>query len=326
MARFDGRRDVIARTSRGFTLVELLVVIAIIAILIALLLPAIQHVREAARRSHCTNNLKQIALALHAHHDAKNRFPPGNVTKGPCCNTKSYTNWAIEILPYLELMSLYKQYRQDKFNEDPENAAVRESSVPVYQCPSEIGVDTLDKPDSGPGGTWNNQPGIFYRRGSYRAMTGRSDGTFWWDTDENKGVSRKLRGVLHTVGTNGLQPESIKNVTDGMSNTLMIGETSTYTRQQRRTFWAYSYGPYIHSAAVPQPRTLWVDYDRCTAAGGTGKDNPCKRGWGSFHPNGLQFAFCDGSVNFLSTEIDMETFCRLATIAEGLHPEKWPPE
>ena len=308
----------------AFTLVELLVVIAIIAILIALLLPAIQQVREAARRSSCTNNLKQITLALLNHHDAKGCFPPGGITKGECCNTKSYTNWAVEILPYIEQMSLYKQYRQDKYNEDAENQIVRETSVATFQCTSEQGVDTLDRPDSGPAKNLS----IYYRRGSYRAMSGRTDGSVYWDTDsDGKSVGRMhWRGALHTTGVYSLVPEKISNILDGTSNTLMIGETSTMSHQTRRTFWAYSYGPYLHSVATPQERTLWVDYDRCIKESGAGGENPCKRGWGSFHPKGLQFSFCDGSATFITTDIDMETFCRLATIAERLHPQKWPPD
>src|SRR5205809_6236869 len=99
-----------ASPRRGFTLIELLVVIAIIAILIGLLVPAVQKVRDAAARSQCQNNLKQIATALHNYHDANKKFPYGGVTNGPCCGTQSGPNWAVFLLPYIEQGNLYKQY------------------------------------------------------------------------------------------------------------------------------------------------------------------------------------------------------------------------
>src|SRR3954470_22925899 len=103
------------RISRAFTLIELLVVIAIIAILIALLVPAVQKVREAAARTSCSNNLHQIGLALHNHHDSRGTFPPGGMQTG-ANGTSCYTNWAIEILPFVEQADLYKQYTQSALN------------------------------------------------------------------------------------------------------------------------------------------------------------------------------------------------------------------
>src|SRR5688572_33022654 len=93
----------------GFTLVELLVVIAIIGVLVALLLPAVQQAREAARRMSCQNNLKQLGIALHNHHDVKNMFP-GCPNDNENANTKCGTNWAIESLPFMEQQNLYQQY------------------------------------------------------------------------------------------------------------------------------------------------------------------------------------------------------------------------
>ncbi len=306
------------RNRTGFTLVELLVVIAIIGILIALLLPAVQAAREAARRMQCSKNNKMIGIALHAYHNAHNCFPPGGITEGPCCSTPSLTNWAISILPYIEQQVLYDQYDMNAFNEDPINKIVRETSVATYRCPSELETDGLDIPDSGPAA----ELGVQFRRGAYRCMTGKSDGTGWWDNNENRseesgGFPKDWRGVLHTIGTNGLTCESIDDITDGTSHTLAIGEMASYTYATRRTFWAYTYTSYNASAAVPQTRTFLVDFEQCYTIGGAGGSNPCKRGWGSYHPSGIGFLLCDGSVQFIPTEIDMDLFCALATIAGG---------
>ena len=309
----SGRHQV--RSHRGFTLVELLVVIAIIGILIALLLPAVQAAREAARRAQCANNLKQIGLALHGYHTAVGTFPPGGITEGPCCSTPSLTSWAISILPYLEQQGLYDQYDMNAYNEDPENKLVRETPLAVYVCPSEQHVDELDIPESGPGGTADRK--LIYRRGSYRCMEGRTDGSGWWDAQQNSQFPKKWRGVLHTVGTDGLGTEAIKHINDGTSSTLMVGEMATVSHPNRRTFWAYTYTSYNMSAAVPQTRILLGDFDECVAVGGTGGSNPCKRGWGSYHPTGFQFMLCDGSVCFINENIDIELFCCLATIDGG---------
>ena len=103
------------RIKHGFTLIELLVVIAIIAILIALLLPAVQQAREAARRTQCRSNLKNIALAIMNYEEQNTTFPPGNITMGPCCGTRSLTTWAISILPMLEQSNLYGRYNFNRF-------------------------------------------------------------------------------------------------------------------------------------------------------------------------------------------------------------------
>ena len=111
---------------RGLTLIELLVVIAIIAILIVLLLPAVQQAREAARRTSCRNNLKQIGLAIHNYHDAHRTFPPGGITIGGWQDSLNGSTWSVAILPYLDQATLYRRYSFADFNESPANAVVRE--------------------------------------------------------------------------------------------------------------------------------------------------------------------------------------------------------
>ncbi|MBN2579254.1 MAG: DUF1559 domain-containing protein [Pirellulales bacterium] len=301
---------------RAFTLVELLVVIAIIGILIALLLPAIQSAREAARNSACRNNLRQLALGLLNYHDTQKTFPAGGITKGNCCTTKSYTNWAIEVLPYIEQLQLYRSYNQRAYNEDAVNAKVVGTKLAVQCCPSDVtAFETREPPASGPGNS------LEYQRGSYRGMGGRSDGTFAWDTDSNYNYPMKWRGVLHTVGTQNLMRETIKNITDGTSHTLMLGEGSARSNQSRTTYWAYTYCCYNKGYAIPESRTLLLDYDQCVSISGVNGASPCKRGWGSYHSSGINFALCDGSVLTIPKDIDMELFCHLATIAEKISAE-----
>jgi prepilin-type N-terminal cleavage/methylation domain-containing protein len=304
-------------TRCAFTLVELLIVITIIAILMALLIPAVMYSQDAGRRLKCKNNLKQIGVAIRNYETRYQRFPPGGITEGPCCGTKSLTSWAISILPFLEQQPLYERYDMKAFNEDPVNEFVRQAVLDIYACPAEEGVGQLDIPESGPGGTWGAH--LKYRRGSYRCMTGKSNGDGWWDADQNTMLPLHWRGIMHQVADRNvkrdLTTERLGNVVDGTSNTLMVGEMTTLSHQSRRTFWAYSYTSYNASAAVPQSRTLLVDYDKCRTIGGRGGSNPCKRGWGSFHPQGLHFVLVDGSVHLINGNIDINLFADLATIA-----------
>jgi prepilin-type N-terminal cleavage/methylation domain-containing protein len=302
--------ETFGRRLKGFTLVELLVVIAIIGILIALLLPAVQQAREAARRSQCSNNLRQIALAIMNYADAAKTLPPGKVTQGYCCSTKSGTSWSISILPQLEQMGLYNRYDFKIFNEDPGNAFVRESLVGVYLCPSETENRQTDYPESGPGA------GLKYHRGSYRANAGKSTGSSWFDAPDGSALpSSGWRGPLTVVGVAGLDVVRLSDIRDGTSKTLLVGEMTSITHPRRRTFWAYSYTSYNASEVVAESRTIIGDYDRCVAIGGVGTSNPCKRAWGSYHPSGIQYALCDGSVRSMEKTIDINLLADLATIA-----------
>ena len=309
---------------RGFTVVELLVIVAITGILIALLLPAVQAAREAARRANCASHLKQVGLAILSYHSALRSFPPGNINNhaGNCPGmaepTTSYSthfgNWAIAILPYLDQTPLFERYDLRYLNEAPENQFVRETAVATYVCPSDLDTQTPAVPATGPA----FQAGSKYAPGSYRAVSGRSDdGMNYLDSEMMYKYSTASRGPIHAIGFWGFNTENIDKVLDGTSNTLLVGESTTATNPGHRTFWAYPFAYYSLSGATAQPRILWGDYDRAVQAGGDGGENPCKREWGSFHPGTVNFVLCDGSARPLNTTINMTLFGNLATIAGG---------
>jgi prepilin-type N-terminal cleavage/methylation domain-containing protein/prepilin-type processing-associated H-X9-DG protein len=309
------------RGPAGFTLIELLVVIAIIAVLIGLLLPAVQKVREAANRMSCSNNLKQIGLALHNYHDTNARFPAGGYTPGACCSTRSGSNWAIDLLPYVEQDALFKQYLQwPVANEDSRNAFVRTQFVKTYSCPSDVDTNRTDLPASGPGS------GLQYARGSYRAVSGKTAnvGRTFWDTYEPTTgwdpLNPAWRGLLHSVGGHAVQGksgETMASITDGTSNTIVVGEYTNIDVPRRRTFWAYTYTSYNQSSITEQSRILGNSYTRCAQLPGPGADNPCKRSFGSNHAGGLNFVFGDGSVRFVSYNVDIFILAGMATISNG---------
>jgi prepilin-type N-terminal cleavage/methylation domain-containing protein/prepilin-type processing-associated H-X9-DG protein len=367
-----GRVATCSRRSRGaFTLIELLVVIAIIAILIGLLVPAVQRVREAASRASCSNNLKQIGLAMHAHHDVKKVLPPGGMqtqVNGSAC----YTTWAIEILPFIEQAAIYKQYQQTELNTSTKkNAAgwsnastkiepnvVGQQPIVIYECPSDQHVGLIEQPQSGPGG--GSQ---YWMHGSYRANSGRANDTKdfnggpgyngFWDTYEpyywpGAGLlNQAYRGPLHGTASafNGIPPqtyveprtkqaitqmggpEKLTNITDGTSNTLMVGELTLDEQilhdgsgENRGTFWAYTYASYNQSSfSLALPGTFGTNYNTCYDLyhPKAYDDNPCKRGWGSNHSNGLNFLLCDGSVRWISYGVDFQLLNNMATIAGG---------
>jgi prepilin-type N-terminal cleavage/methylation domain-containing protein/prepilin-type processing-associated H-X9-DG protein len=333
------------RPHRAFTLIELLVVIAIIAILIGLLLPAVQKVRDAAARMQCQNNLKQIGLGLHNHHDARGTFPPGGMQTGKN-GTPCYTNWAIELLPYVEQDNLYKGYNQLLLNTDAVNyAAVATQRVKTYDCPADTLIGRLEKPASGPDTSRQ------WMHGSYRAVSGKIQYAIAWGTYDTfepyywpgGRFDSSYRGALHGTGAayNGVPaptyvepstgqpvssmggPEKMTSITDGTSNTLMAGECTFNDVTRRATFWAYTYASYNQSSIGPQSFHLNNRYGNGNAGSGCWTpstlyaDQMCKRAFGSNHTNGINFVMCDGSARFISTSVDMTLLGNMATISGG---------
>lgn len=289
---------------RGFTLVELLVVIAIIGVLIALLLPAVQAAREAARRAQCTNNLKQLALALHNHHDVNKYLPPG--TDGTGTGNREMWGWGARILPYIEQENLYDQLRvsQQHLTVTLSNGSLRnlsQTELDAFVCPSDDGGALM----SGvPGGLSGGGPGRHFRGAAGLPNNYRVAKSNYVGVCGNRDVNHVLNdGVLfrgdHRSGGKPLEGIRFADVTDGTSNTFCIGERNRYC----------NHGAWIGNRNVTGQGPRGADY----TMGSTyhvinDPDNTsnqgCSEGFSSNHPTGALFAFLDGSVSFIPETIN----------------------
>lgn len=330
--------DFSPRRRQAFTLIELLVVIAIIAILIALLLPAVQQAREAARRTQCRNNLKQIGLAMHNYHDTYGTFPIGCLygnINGIEVYASSRISWAARILPYIDQVPLYNNIN---FNPHPANTGTNLSTVvgvdiPGYRCPSDPGTRpnaayaplnymvSVGSADNVRGDGGNSTP-----------LTGNSvtpDG-YWSAVAQNNGTQK---GVFSSNSRT-----RISEITDGASNTLLASEcrvgTKIYanageslcntakatapdnTRSDRGFSWFFGEWNtwYFSCARTPNFNRTAPDngiYDCTYFSGGGGFAAR------SLHTGGVHALLGDGSIRFVSDNINLQTWQYLGNKSDG---------
>lgn len=326
------------RQSRGFTLIELLVVIAIIAVLVSLLLPAVQQAREAARRTQCKNNLKQLGLAMHNYHDTFNTFPPGHVSDFPAppapfvspANLASAEvgcwTWGAMLLPNLEQNGLYNTLsvgtlKPQAVAATPAGLQALQTPLAAFRCPSDSGpaVNNFDNTASGSEISPAAPAASLYSRfitdgvgkvaiatSNYMAVAGAGDSTTPSINPYQYGPPLGVSFQNSKVG--------IRDITDGTSNQLHIGErawrfknltagagtitaisASPLTNIDQGTSWNIkSANTNVHS----------LTYDGLNVTSPAGQRQHQARAFNSNHTGGVQFLLCDGSVRFLSENID----------------------
>lgn len=281
--------------SRGFTLVELLVVIAIIGILVALLLPAVQAAREAARRMSCRNNLKQIVLAMHNYHDAFQTLPPGAIPSSRFPTDRSTWSWHVLLMPLIDQGTTHDTLRPNQPQSlleslsDPVKVNVLTSAIPSFICPSDTGNHLNNDRHLDPSGL-----DVTVSKTNYLGCMGvdnssPADGLFYFRSSHN-----------------------FRDITDGLSNTFAVGERATLpiqgTSKPGAGIWAGATG-FPCAGGLPNDCTIGVysnvSFELQTGRG-IGAVPLALASWGysSQHPGGALFALADGSVKFVAETIE----------------------
>jgi prepilin-type N-terminal cleavage/methylation domain-containing protein len=334
------------RRAPGFTLVELLVVIAIIGILVALLLPAVQAAREAARRMSCSNNMKQIGLASHNYHDTYKTLPYGEgarpIRGGTYASAWNGPNWRVAIMPFIEQGPMYDRlnfnYTFDAcrpgFRNTP-NAILAGYIVPVYRCPSSsLKANGSNVSPSPTNNNRDNAQLIDYVGIAGSAPTGSvTTGAF-----PTQGACTGQTGYGGIYCSNGTlvpnEPMKFADITDGTSNTLLVAEQSgpviDLNGTRRRDIRSNYYGGWCGFTDSRVPSSSWggspwgsgtttIRYQINLNSAPVGADST----WDgntiltSEHPGGIMSARADGSVDFISETIDMLNLKRLGARNDG---------
>ncbi len=271
----------------GFTLIELLVVIAIIGVLIGLLLPAVQTAREAGRRSACTNNMKQIALALHGYYDAVKTLPPSCPSWKISLSDRDGYGWSVFILPQLEQQAIYDVWATNKssnagrWQRDVKNVPALEAAlrtvIPTFLCP------TCDIP------AYPSPQETGDKRGSKSNYAGNGGALPSW------GLATTTADQLVRASTGSLRSGKgigFKEITDGLSKTFLIGEVGGDASRTKAGLWSMVNNSINFRHEVVRYTNLKIN------------DLVADKGFESGHQGGAQFAMCDGSVRFILDTIE----------------------
>jgi len=297
----------------GFTLVELLVVIAIIGVLVALLLPAVQAAREAARRTQCTNQLKQLGTAVHLWHDIRKGIVPANLTG------RGMATWHVLLLPQLEEQNVFDRIDVTRTWYTYDVNFLRDTQIGLYYCPSRFREIFLSR-------DYNDRYGFTTLGGALGdyAMNGGNELDAYWLNVDGRGKGVATRPDHHSgeyVATSGPDPKftgwqpvlAFKNIMDGLTHTFLIGEKTVRASWQGMmeagdgTWWSDD----LHSSAIrvagPKFPIAMSDLDPTVFW------DPINMPFGSAHSGGIcQFVMCDGSVQALAPSIDTTTLGYLA--------------